>query len=116
MSSLLASLFWLLLFVGGGIYLAYQRIDLRTSTIATGVALLAYTIFGEGHPLWLLLLWVAFGAMIVPNLVELRREKLTRPLLDMYRKLLPTMSATERFPSISSHMSRAVPLNIRYWP
>jgi len=95
-SSLLASLFWLLLFVGGGIYLAYQRIDLRTSTIATGVALLAYTIFGEGHPLWLLLLWLAFGAMIVPNLVELRREKITRPLLDMYRKLLPTMSATER--------------------
>ena len=70
MSSLVVSLFWLLLFVGGGIFLAYQRIDLRTSTIATGIALLAYTIFGDGAILWKLLLWALFGAMIVPNLMS----------------------------------------------
>ena len=96
MSSLIVSLFWLLLFVGGGIYLAYQRIDLRTSTIAAGLAVLAYTIFGEGAFLWKLLLWAAFGAMIVPNLIEFRREKITKPLLDVYRKMLPSMSDTER--------------------
>ena len=96
MSSLVVSLFWLLLFVGGGIFLAYQRIDLRTSTIAAGFAVLAYTIFGEGAFLWKLLLWAAFGAMIVPNLIEFRREKITRPLLDVYRKMLPSMSNTER--------------------
>jgi len=94
--SLIVSLFWLLLFVGGGIYLAYHRIDLRTSTIAVGLALLTYTIFGDGGWLWLLLLWLAFGAMIVPNLIEVRREKITRPALDMYRKMLPSMSDTER--------------------
>ncbi len=96
MSSLIVSLFWLLLFVGGGIYLAYQRVDLRTSTIAAGLAVLAYTIFGEGGFLWKLLLWAAFGAMIVPNLIEFRREKITKPLLDVYRKMLPSMSETER--------------------
>jgi acyl-CoA dehydrogenase len=96
LSSFLVSLFWLLLFVGGGIYLAYQRIDLRTSTIASGLALLAYTVFGNGWWLWLLLLWAAFGAMTVLNLVEFRREKLTKPLLDIYRKMLPSMSDTER--------------------
>ncbi len=96
MSSFLVSLFWLLLFVGGGIYLAYQRINLRTSTIATGLALLAYTVFGNGWWLWLLLLWVVFGLMIFPNLIELRREKITKPLLDVYRKMLPSMSDTER--------------------
>ena len=96
MFSLIVSLFWLLLFVGGGIYLAYHRIDLRTSTIAVGLALLTYTIFGDGGWLWLLLLWLAFGAMIVPNLIEVRREKITRPALDMYRKMLPSMSDTER--------------------
>ena len=96
MTSFLVSLFWLLLFVGGGIYLAYQRIDLRTSTIATGLALLAYTVFGSGWWLWLLLLWLVFGLMIVPNLIELRREKITKPLLDVYRKMLPSMSDTER--------------------
>ncbi|NQV86159.1 MAG: acyl-CoA dehydrogenase family protein, partial [Woeseiaceae bacterium] len=34
--------------------------------------------------------------MIVPNLVEFRREKLTKPLLVIYRKMLPSMSDTER--------------------
>ena len=76
MSSLAASLLWLLLFVGGGLYLAYQRIDLRTSTIATGVALLAYTFFGGWSWWWLIILWAAFGLMVVPNMIELRREKL----------------------------------------
>ena len=96
MSSFVISLFWLLLFLGGGIFLAYQRIDLRSSTIAAGLAVLAYTIFGDGSILWKLLLWAAFGVMIVPNLIEFRREKITKPLLDVYRKMLPSMSDTER--------------------
>lgn len=96
MSSFVVSLFWLLLFIGGGIFLAYQRIDLRTSTIAAGIAVLAYTIFGDGSFLWKLVLWAAFGVMIVPNLIEFRREKITKPLLEVYRKMLPSMSDTER--------------------
>jgi acyl-CoA dehydrogenase len=89
-------LLWLLLFVGGGIFLAYQRIDLRTSTIATGIALLAYWIFGDGHVLWKLALTALFGLMVIPNLIEVRREKITKPLLGIFRKMLPSMSDTER--------------------
>ena len=96
MSGFIVSLFWALLFIGGGIYLAYQRIDLRTSTIATGIALAVYTVFGSGAWWWLILLWLAFGVMVVPNLVEVRREKITKPLLAIYRKMLPSMSSTER--------------------
>jgi acyl-CoA dehydrogenase len=92
----IVSLFWLLLFLGGGTFLAYQRIDLRTSTILTGCAVLAYTVFGDASFFWKLLLWAGFGIMIVPNLIEFRREKITRPLLDVYRRMLPTMSDTER--------------------
>jgi acyl-CoA dehydrogenase len=95
-SGFFVSLLWLLLFVGGGIFLAYQRIDLRTSTIATGIALAAYTFLGDGSWWWLLLLWAAFAVMVVPNIVEVRREKITKPLLDIYRKMLPSMSSTER--------------------
>ena len=91
-----ASLFWALLFIGGGIYLAYQRIDLRTSTIATGLALVAYTVFGDGAWWWLIILWALFGLMVVPNLIEVRREKITKPLLATYRRMLPSMSDTER--------------------
>ena len=96
MSSLAASLFWLLLFVGGALFLAYRRIDLRTSTIAAGAALLAYTVFGGWSWWWLLIMWALFGAMIVPNMIEFRREKITKPLLDIYRTMLPSMSDTER--------------------
>ncbi len=96
MSGFVVSSFWLLLFVGGGLYLAYQRVDLRTATFATGAALVAYTLFGNGAWWWLMLLYAAFGAMIVPNLTEFRREKITKPLLDIYRKMLPSMSSTER--------------------
>jgi len=85
-----------MLFFGGGIFLAYQRIDLRTSTIATGIAVAAYVLMGDGHFLWKLVLIAGFGVMVVPNLIEFRREKLTKPLLEIYRTMLPKMSDTER--------------------
>ncbi len=93
------SLFWALLFVGGGIFLAYQRIDLRTSTFAAGVGVGAYalyTIFGNGSFAWLIVLLALLGILIVPNLLDVRREKITKPLLAVYRKMLPSMSDTER--------------------
>ena len=99
MSSMLFSVFWFLLIIGGSTYLAYQRINLRTSTIAAGAAILGYTLYtfaGHGFWLWMLLLWIALGVLIIPNLVELRREKFTQPLLTIYREMLPTMSDTER--------------------
>ncbi len=96
MSGFAVSFFWLLLFVGGGLFLAYQRVDLRTSTFATGAALVAYTLFGDGSWWWLMLLWAGFGLMVVPNMIEFRREKITKPLLDIYRTMLPSMSDTER--------------------
>ena len=96
MSGFTVGLLWFLLFFGGGIFLAYRRIDLRTSTVATGIAVAAYVILGHGHWLWDLFLIAAFGVMVVPNLIEFRREKITKPLLSVYRKMLPTMSDTER--------------------
>jgi acyl-CoA dehydrogenase len=96
LSGFIISLFWFVLFVGGGTALAYNRVDLRTSTVAAGIALLAYSIFGSGGFFWLLLLWLLFGVMLLPNFTEFRREKITRPLLDVYRGMLPSMSDTER--------------------
>ncbi len=96
MSGFIVSIFWFFLFVGGGIALAYNRVDLRTSTIAAAIALLTYSIFGSGGFFWLLILWLLFGVMVLPNLTDFRREKITRPLLDIYRTMLPSMSDTER--------------------
>ena len=96
MSGFTVGLLWFLLFFGGGVFLAYQRVDLRTSTVAAGIAVAAYLILGDGYWLWMLFLLAAFAAMLVPNLIEFRREKLTKPLLSIYRKMLPSMSDTER--------------------
>lgn len=96
MSSFIIGMFWLLLFVGGGIYLAYNRASLFGSTIAAGGALLAYSYFGSGSVLWLLLLWLLFAGIAVLNATEFRREKITRPALKIYRTMLPSMSDTER--------------------
>ncbi len=92
----MSTLFWLILFVGGALALAYRRVSLGTFTGATGAALVAYTLFGDGAALWLLLLWVVFAGLVALNLTEFRRERITRPLLGMYRKMLPSMSSTER--------------------
>ena len=96
MSSFIVGLMWFLLFAGGGIYLAYNRVNLATSTAAAGAALFIYSIFGSPPFLWLLLLWLLFGVMVVANLRDFRREKVTRPALAAYRKMLPSMSETER--------------------
>ena len=96
MSGFLVSLGWFLLFFGGAIYLAYNRVSLISSTVAMGAILGAYIVFGDGHWLWLLILIIAYGALVFPNFVEARRERVTRPALAMYRTMLPSMSDTEK--------------------
>jgi acyl-CoA dehydrogenase len=89
-------LLWLILFVGAGLALAYQRAGLRRSTILMGGLVLAYLIFGDGSFLWNAVLLLLVAGMAALNLDDVRREQLTRPLLAKYRRLLPSMSETER--------------------
>ncbi len=96
MSSFLIDLFWFLLFFGGGIYLAYNRVKLLPSTVVAGVAVIIYTFYGSWHIVTLILLWLMFAILLVPNMPEFRRDRVTRPALEAYRKLLPSMSDTER--------------------
>ncbi len=96
MSSFLIDLAWFLLFFGGGIYLAYHRVNLLTSTVVAGAALLVYTVYGSWSFITLILAWLMFAILFIPNMPEFRREKITRPALQIYRSLLPTMSDTER--------------------
>ncbi len=96
MATLLSALIWFALFVSVLIFLAYHRFDLRSSTIATGVALAVYTVFGTGGTLWFLLLWIAFGGMALLNLEGFRRARITAWAFDIYKTILPTLSDTER--------------------
>ncbi len=92
----MTTLAWLLLFFGGALYLAYQRVPLRTATVAAGVALLAYSLLRQPAFGWLLVLWLLFGLFAALNLDAFRLRYVTKPFLRTYRRLLPAMSATER--------------------
>jgi acyl-CoA dehydrogenase len=89
-------LFWTLAIVAVGMALAYRRMDLKTSTVIIGFALLAYNLFGVGHWLWDLFLWALFAGLVSLNLISFRREQITAPLLKLFRDVLPSLSDTER--------------------
>jgi acyl-CoA dehydrogenase len=95
-SSFLIDLAWFLPFLGGLIYLAYHRVKLLPSTVVVGAALVVYTAYSSWSFITLALLWLTFAVLFIPNMPEFRREKITRPALEIYRQMLPSMSDTER--------------------
>ncbi|HEX5649893.1 MAG TPA: acyl-CoA dehydrogenase family protein, partial [Steroidobacteraceae bacterium] len=90
------TILWFVIFAGGALYLAYQRVSLRVATLVAGIALLAYTALGTGSAAWLLTLWLGLALLALLNVDPFRLRYLTRPFLRTYRRLLPTMSDTER--------------------
>jgi acyl-CoA dehydrogenase len=92
-------LIWLLWTVALGavaLTLAYRRVDLRTSTVTLGLALLAYVFLAGSHFLWILVLAALWAGLAVLNIGDFRREQITAPMLRFYRTLVPHLSTTER--------------------
>jgi acyl-CoA dehydrogenase len=87
---------WFTLFFGGSLFLAYQRVSLRLATVAIGAALVLYSVSGSPSLPWLVMLWIAFGALALLNVDPFRLRFITRPFLRTYRRMLPAMSDTER--------------------
>ncbi|HEX6927971.1 MAG TPA: acyl-CoA dehydrogenase [Gammaproteobacteria bacterium] len=93
----MASLLWFLLFFVVITALFYKRVRLLPATITVGALLLAYTVLGAGGRTWDTGLWIVFIAFAVPlNFRPLRRHLLTRPVLNVYRRIMPEMSETEQ--------------------
>jgi acyl-CoA dehydrogenase len=93
---MLIALLWLLVFVGGSLALAYHRAPLFIATAFYLLYLIAYIVAGTG-PDWLKLLYGALFLLIaVPlNFPALRRAWISKPLLDVFRRIMPEMSETE---------------------
>jgi acyl-CoA dehydrogenase len=87
---------WLLLFVGIALALAYRRARLVTSTLIIAALLAAYWFWGSGPQWWKTLLCMPAALLVLLNIRPLRIRALTRPFMRKYRKMLPTMSSTER--------------------
>ncbi len=75
---------------------AWMRTGLRTWTVATTVGIvLAGLIFAAPVALWVTL--IVFAVIALPlNLDQVRREYLSKPLLELFAKVTPSLSDTER--------------------
>lgn len=77
--------------------LAYHRLPAGAWTLAAAIGLVLLSMFsGWPQPL-LTLLWIVFAvAALLGNASPIRRALVSRPLLGLFRKILPQMSQTEK--------------------
>jgi acyl-CoA dehydrogenase len=87
---------WAVLFLGVLLVLAYRRASLAASTCALGLLLVGYWVFGSAAEWWKISVSVPYVLLLLLNVRPLRVRLVTRPFLRSYRRLLPSMSATER--------------------
>ncbi len=87
---------WGVLLLGIVLVVAYRRASLRFSSCVLGALLLAYWAFGAAPQWWKIAVSIPYVALLLLNIRPLRLRLVTRPFLRSYRRLLPTMSATER--------------------
>jgi acyl-CoA dehydrogenase len=75
---------------------AYLRVGLRAWTIATAAAIVLVGLLAHA-PVALVVTLIVFALVAVPlNLDELRRTRISAPLLDMFAKVTPKLSDTEQ--------------------
>ncbi len=92
----MGSVLWFLLFLIGALVLAYQRVSLLAATVAYGAALFVYALFGDGSLPWMIVLWLILALLVLLNIDAVRIRFITRPFLRTYRRMLPSMSQTEK--------------------
>lgn len=85
-----------LLFLAAILYLAYKRLSLLTFTATFFVLLTAYSVAGDPAGVWKGILWLLFFVLVAFNIHPLRKKVITRPFMKIYRRMLPSMSSTER--------------------
>lgn len=91
------SLVWIILFVAVMMVLAFQRASLPVWTIGLAAFLVVCSYFSSFHPAVLTIFWLIYaGLFIALNVRPLRRHLLSRAIFSLYRKIMPTLSDTER--------------------
>ena len=78
------------------LYLAYRRLPLLIFTLTFTVLLAAYSCSASRPDIWQGMLWLLLALLWLLNLRPLRIALISRPFMRAYRRLLPSMSDTER--------------------
>jgi len=94
------SLLWFILFVAVTLFIAYRRFSLLNAILTFTALVLAYTVFTDAASawgvVWRSLLWLALVPLWLLTIKPFRQSFVTRPFLRAYKRLLPSMSSTER--------------------
>ena len=92
-------MFWFLILglLGFSLIAAYRGINLMNWTIGMVLVLVGFGVLTNVSMPALVVLSVLFGAIAIPlNFKPFRRQRLSAPFLAIYRKMLPTLSDTEK--------------------
>jgi acyl-CoA dehydrogenase len=77
--------------------LAYQRASLIVCTLSVAILLFLMTMLSPVSPFGLVTAWLLFFVVFLPlNFLPWRRQLFSKPLLNFYRRVMPSMSRTER--------------------
>ncbi|MDR3491778.1 MAG: acyl-CoA dehydrogenase [Gammaproteobacteria bacterium] len=88
---------WLLIGILSFIILFYQRASLIVWTISYTLLLILFTRFNHASVIALSLAWLLFAIIFIPlNIAAVRKKYISKPLLNFYRKVMPSMSRTEK--------------------
>jgi len=88
---------WFLAFGALFSMLAYNRAKLNIWTLAVAIFLILMTRLSHFSALGLLFAWIIVFAIFLPlHITSWRYKLVSKPILNFYRKVMPTMSRTER--------------------
>lgn len=91
------TLAWVVLFVLAVGALAYLRASLVVWSATILVYLLLITFVSHAGPVALTVFWLLYAITAIPlNILPLRRRLFSKPILNIYRKVMPNMSRTEK--------------------
>ena len=92
-------MFWIMILclLGLSVTAAFRGINLLNWTLGMALVLVGFAVFTGVSLLATVILSVLFAAVAIPlNFKPLRRQWLSEPFLAIYRKMLPTLSDTEK--------------------
>jgi acyl-CoA dehydrogenase len=84
------------LFLAAVVVLTYRRQGLLSFCCTITILLGLYSYFAPPAPAWKAVLWIIIALLWLLNVKPLRRALISGPFLRSYRRLLPSMSQTER--------------------
>ena len=77
-------------------WVTYSAMELRKATLVAGLFIVAYMLIGNPSTIYISILWILFGLLVSLNIPEIRRNYITKKILDVYKALLPKISKTEQ--------------------